>query len=39
MNNNDIDDILKSFDDDNEKNSNEGFNRSKLNFIRFIKFK
>ena len=39
MNNNDIDDILKSFDDDNEKNSNEGFNRSILNFIRFIKTK
>jgi len=30
MNDPDIYDILKSFDDDKEKNSHEGFNRSKI---------
>ena len=34
MNSQDIDDILKSLDDEQENNSNEGFNRSKI--ITFI---
>ena len=37
MDNKDIDDILKSFDDDNENNSHEGFNRSKLILFDFYK--
>ena len=36
MNSQDIDDILKSLDDEQENNSNEGFNRSKIIYFYLI---
>ena len=39
MKNQDIDDILKSLDDEPEQNSHEGFNRSNYIIIYLIKIK